>query len=42
VEIRLVLFGDFTQCRMVVSYRHFGTTCWSHLQQSRSSSSWTQ
>jgi len=26
------LFWDVTQCRLVVGYRRFGTTYWSHLQ----------
>jgi len=34
--MRSALFGDFTQCRMVVSYWHFGTTYCPHLQGSSS------
>jgi len=30
--MRSALFLDFTQHIMVVSYRSFGTICWSHLQ----------
>jgi hypothetical protein len=35
-EMGSALFWDFTQRRMVVSYRRFGTTYWSHLQGSNS------
>jgi hypothetical protein len=34
VSLRSAHFGDFTQRRMVVPYRRFGTAYWSHLQQS--------
>jgi len=30
--MRSALFGDFTQRRIVVSYRRFGTTYWFHPQ----------
>jgi hypothetical protein len=38
---RSALFWDITQRRVVILYRHFGTTYRSHLQESRSKSSWT-
>jgi len=31
---RSALFWDFTQLRMIVSYRRFGTTYWPHLKRS--------
>jgi hypothetical protein len=34
--INATLFWDITQCRIVILYRRFGTTCLSHLQESRS------
>jgi len=37
--LRSAFFWDFTQCRMVVSCWHFGTTYWSHLWGSSSSRS---
>ena len=32
--LRSALFWNYTQCRLVVCYRHFGATCRSHLQES--------
>jgi len=34
---RSVHYWDITQCRAVILYRHYGTTCWSHFQRSTSS-----
>jgi len=31
IFVRSSFFWDFTQCRLVVSYRRFGTTYWAHL-----------
>jgi len=34
VQVKSSLFWDVTQHRVIVIYWHFGTTYWSHLQQS--------
>jgi hypothetical protein len=32
--VRSVLFWDVTQCRVLIPYQCFGTTCCSHLHRS--------
>ena len=35
LNVRFALFGDFTQSKLVIPYRRFGTAYLSHLQGSR-------
>jgi len=32
MHVKSALFWDFMQCRMLVSYPHFGTSNWSQIQ----------
>jgi len=32
-KLRSLFLWDLTQCRLLVTWRHFRTTCWSHLRE---------